>query len=165
MAPPGGSGRLRLAESAEPVEPRRHRSFDDYLQGFNANQRRNIKRERKAVATAGLTVTPLTGDQLDQTLQMMHRFYEQHCARWGPWGSKYLKPGFLDALATCIATAVLFSAHRGDPRDPVAMSMCVAMPITFGAATGAATKRSTASTSRSATTPRSNGPCSRASTV
>ena len=58
------------------------RSFDDYLQGFNANQRRNIKRERKAVAKAGLMVTPLTGDQLDQPLlQMMHRFYEQHCAR------------------------------------------------------------------------------------
>ena len=103
------------------------RSFEDYLQGFNANQRRNIKRERKAVAKAGLTVTPLTGEQLDLALlQRMHRFYEQHCARWGPWGSKYLEEGFFEALAELHRDqVVLFSAHRGDPRDPVAMSMCV----------------------------------------
>ena len=88
-------------------------TFEDYLKGFNANQRRNIKRERKAVAKAGITVTPLSGDQLDLALlQSMHRFYEQHCARWGPWGSKYLEEGFFEALA---------QLHR----DPVAMSMCV----------------------------------------
>ena len=103
------------------------RSFEDYLKGFNANQRRNIKRERKAVAKAGITVTPLSGDQLDLALlQTMHRFYEQHCARWGPWGSKYLEEGFFEALARLHRDQlVLFSAHRGDPRDPVAMSMCV----------------------------------------
>ena len=102
-------------------------SFEAYLQGFNANQRRNIKRERKAVAKAGITVTPLSGDQLDQELlQTMYRFYEQHCARWGPWGSKYLEEGFFQALARLHRDQlVLFSAHRGDPRDPVGMSMCV----------------------------------------
>ncbi|MCB4411100.1 MULTISPECIES: GNAT family N-acetyltransferase [unclassified Synechococcus] len=102
-------------------------SFEDYLKGFNANQRRNIKRERKAVAKAGITVTPLSGDQLDlKLLQTMHRFYEQHCARWGPWGSKYLEEGFFEALARLHRDQlVLFSAHRGDPHDPVAMSMCV----------------------------------------
>ncbi len=103
------------------------RSFEDYLKGFNANQRRNIKRERKAVAKAGITVAPLSGDQLDlASLQTMHRFYEQHCARWGPWGSKYLEESFFEALARLHRDQlVLFSAHRGDPRDPVAMSMCV----------------------------------------
>ena len=103
------------------------RSFNEYLQRFNANQRRNIKRERKAVAKAGLTVTPLTGEQLDlDLLQTMHRFYQLHCARWGPWGSKYLEEGFFEALAAVHRDqVVLFSAHRGDPRDPVAMSMCV----------------------------------------
>ena len=103
-------------------------SFEDYLQGFNANQRRNIKRERKAVAKAGLTVTPLTGEQLDlELLQIMHGFYEQHCAQWGAWGSKYLEQEFFEALATPNhrEQVVLFSAHRGDPRQPVAMSLCV----------------------------------------
>ncbi|RPF82808.1 MAG: GNAT family N-acetyltransferase, partial [Synechococcus sp. TMED20] len=97
------------------------------LKGFNANQRRNIKRERKAVTQAGITVTPLTGDQLDlELLQTMHGFYEQHCARWGPWGSKYLEKAFFELLADAQRDqVVLFSAHRGDPRQPVAMSMCV----------------------------------------
>ena len=102
-------------------------SFDDYLQGFNANQRRNIKRERKAVAKAGVMVTPLTGDQLDgELLEIMYQFYEQHCSQWGPWGSKYLEQGFFASLADQYReNIVLFSAHRGDPRDPVAMSLCV----------------------------------------
>ena len=51
---------------------------------------------------------------------------DRHCARWGPWGSKYLEEGFFEALARLHSDQlVLFSAHRGDPRDPVAMSMCV----------------------------------------
>ena len=103
-------------------------TFDDYLRGFNANQRRNIKRERRAVAQAGLTVTPLTGEALDAALlQRMHGFYEQHCARWGMWGSKYLEAAFFDQLASPALReqVVLFSAHRGEPREPVAMSLCV----------------------------------------
>ena len=102
-------------------------TFGDYLQGFNANQRRNIKRERKSVLKAGVMVTPLTGDQLDsELLGIMYRFYEQHCAQWGPWGSKYLEPEFFASLADQYRdNIVLFSAHRGDPRDPVAMSLCV----------------------------------------
>ena len=104
------------------------KDFRDYLAGFNANQRRNIKRERKAVAEAGLVVTPLTGSELtSELLVRMHRFYEQHCARWGPWGSKYLQGSFFDQLSSpgLAEHVVLFSAHRGDPLQPVAMSLCV----------------------------------------
>lgn len=41
-----------------------YETFDDYLKGFNANQRRNIKRERKAVTQAGLQLKTHTGDQI-----------------------------------------------------------------------------------------------------
>jgi predicted N-acyltransferase len=103
--------------------------FNAYLQSFNANQRRNIKRERRAVADAGLTVTPLAGDDLPSALvRRMHHFYAQHCSRWGPWGSKYLSEDFFEQLADdpqLRRHLVLFSAHRGDPREPVAMSLCV----------------------------------------
>jgi len=102
--------------------------FADYLAGFNANQRRNIKRERLAVQAAGLTVTSLTGEALTpDLLQVMHAFYEQHCARWGMWGSKYLEAPFFDALAQASLReqVVLFSAHRGDPMEPVALSLCI----------------------------------------
>ncbi|MFL0750103.1 MAG: GNAT family N-acetyltransferase [Prochlorococcus sp.] len=103
-------------------------NFSDYLNRFDANQRRNIKRERKAVIQAGLKVSALTGSDLDvQLLQRMHNFYEQHCARWGDWGSKYLSKSFFEALAKSPLKdqVVLFSAHRDDPRDPVAMSLCI----------------------------------------
>jgi predicted N-acyltransferase len=57
----------------------------------------------------------------------MHSFYEQHCARWGPWGSKYLQRSFFDRLLdpALAQHVVLFSAHRGDPVEPVAMSLCI----------------------------------------
>jgi predicted N-acyltransferase len=106
-----------------------HRSFDDYLASFNANQRRNIRRERRAVAAAGLQVTPLVGEAIaPELVGRMHDFYAQHCARWGPWGSKYLSEDFFAALAADPALRrhlVLFSAHRGDAAEPVAMSLCV----------------------------------------
>lgn len=101
--------------------------FNAYLASFNANQRRNIKRERKAVQAAGLQVTAVVGDDISAGLiSRMHGFYEQHCARWGPWGSKYLTEAFFDhAAAELRQHLVLFSAHRGDPQQPVAMSLCV----------------------------------------
>jgi predicted N-acyltransferase len=104
-----------------------HTDFDGYLASFNANQRRNIKRERKAVAQAGLQVTALAGEVLQPGLvHRMHDFYAQHCARWGPWGSKYLSEDFFSAAASELREhLVLFSAHHGDPQEPVAMSLCV----------------------------------------
>jgi predicted N-acyltransferase len=104
-----------------------HAGFDEYLASFNANQRRNIRRERRSVAEAGLIVTPLAGADIPPALvRRMHRFYAQHCARWGPWGSKYLTEAFFAAAASELRDAlVLFSAHRGDPAEPLAMSLCV----------------------------------------
>ena len=104
-----------------------HADFEGYLASFNANQRRNIRRERRAVAQAGLIVTPLTGEAIPpQLLSRMHHFYAQHCARWGPWGSKYLSEAFFDAADRELRDhLVLFSAHRGHPGDPLAMSLCV----------------------------------------
>jgi predicted N-acyltransferase len=101
--------------------------FNAYLASFNANQRRNIKRERKAVQAAGLQVTAVVGEDISAALiTRMHGCYEQHCARWGPWGSKYLTEAFFDhAAAELRQHLVLFSAHRGDPEQPVAMSLCV----------------------------------------
>ena len=101
--------------------------FDDYLASFNANQRRNIRRERRSIAAAGLTVTALAGEDLSEGMvHRMHGFYARHCDRWGAWGSKYLTEEFFRfAAAELRPNIVLFSAHRGDPRDPVALSLCV----------------------------------------
>jgi hypothetical protein len=117
---------LWLNEQSEWTNPG-FQSFADYLATFNANQRRNIRRERKAIAEAGLSVTPLTGEAITPCLmERMHGFYAQHCSRWGPWGSKYLSAEFFSLAADHLCShVVLFSAHMGDPLMPVAMSMCV----------------------------------------
>lgn len=102
-------------------------SFDDYLSGFNANQRRNIKRERRSVTEAGIAVTPLVGEAITEAaLLRMHRFYAGHCSRWGAWGSKYLSEAFFTYAHRHLRdNLVLFSAHHGDPSQPLAMSLCV----------------------------------------
>jgi predicted N-acyltransferase len=100
--------------------------FEAYLASFNANQRRNIRRERASVLAAGLSVTALEGEAISAPLlERMHHFYAQHCARWGPWGSKYLSEAFFEDLESLIPDLVLFSAHRGDPGEPLAMAMCL----------------------------------------
>ncbi len=103
-------------------------TFSDYLNKFNSNQRRNIKRERKAVEKAGIKIAAITGAEIDiQIMQIMHDLYEKHCSRWGLWGSKYLSEEFFHGLASPIQrdNVVLFSAHRTDPKDPIAMSICI----------------------------------------
>ncbi|MFN6337388.1 MAG: GNAT family N-acetyltransferase [Cyanobacteriota bacterium] len=117
---------LWLNEQSEWINPG-FQGFEEYLASFNANQRRNIRRERQAVAEAGISVTPLAGEAIPVALmERMHGFYAQHCGRWGPWGSKYLSEAFFAAVAEDLrANVVLFSAHRGDPLSPLAMSFCV----------------------------------------
>jgi uncharacterized protein len=103
-------------------------TFDDYLQSFNANQRRNIKRERKAVANAGLTFRSFTGDAIEpRLLKRMYDFYGDTCDKFGWWGSKYLTPTFFEQLHGDFRQhVVLFAAFReSDDRDPIGMSFCL----------------------------------------
>ncbi len=104
-----------------------YQTFDDYLGGFNANQRRNIKRERKAVRDAGLTLTVVTGGQIEpQLFSQMYDFYADTCDKFGWWGSKYLTPVFFEQLQVNDHHRVLFvTANREGSADPVGMSFCV----------------------------------------
>lgn len=103
-------------------------SFDDYLKAFNANQRRNIKRERKAMSKAGLELKTLTGDEIPHSLfPLMYRFYESTCDKFGWWGSKYLTKRFFEQLYHNYRHRVLFVAAYSDSDDrrPVGMSFCL----------------------------------------
>ena len=103
------------------------KSFDDYLGCFNANQRRNIKRERKSVEKAGLTLKPLTGDIVTRSLcSRMYDFYSDTCDKFGWWGSKYLTRRFFEQLVPSYQQrVVLFGAYREDDPDPIGMSFCL----------------------------------------
>lgn len=102
-------------------------NFEDYLKSFNANQRRNIKRERKAVEKAGLTFRALTGEAIERSsLKLMHDFYQDTCEKFGWWGSKYLTQEFFEQLYDDFRDrVVLFAAFDERHAEPVGMSFCL----------------------------------------
>lgn len=103
-------------------------TFDDYLGMFNANQRRNIKRERKALSKSGLEMKMHAGDDITHSLLLlMYDFYSHHCDRFGGWGSKYLTKRFFEELYHNYRHRVLLAAayREGDDRHPVGMSFCI----------------------------------------
>ena len=103
-------------------------SFDDYLKIFNANQRRNIKRERKAVTKAELQVKPVAGEDIPKSFfPQMYRFYANTCDKFGWWGSKYLTKQFFEQLYHNYRHRVVFLAafDESDDRHPCGMSFCL----------------------------------------
>lgn len=105
-----------------------YQTFDDYLAVFNANQRRNIKRERKAVEKAGLELRTITGDEIHHALfPQMYAFYENTCDKFGWWGSKYLTKRFFEELYHHYRHRVLFVAGYSErsQRLPMGMSFCI----------------------------------------
>ncbi len=103
-------------------------NFDDYLTMFNANQRRNIKRERKAVEKQSLQLQVLTGDEIPKSLfPLMYSFYADTCDKFGGWGSKYLTKRFFEQLYTNYRHRVVFVAayNQLDQRQPMGMSFCL----------------------------------------
>jgi len=105
-----------------------YQSFDDYLNAFNANQRRNIKRERKAVANAGLILRTLTGDEIPRSFfSLMYHFYSDTCDKFGWWGSKYLTRKFFEQLYPDYRHRVLMvtAFAEDNPQHPVGMSFCL----------------------------------------
>ena len=104
-----------------------YQTFDDYLTAFNANQRRNIKRERKSVDKAGLRMVVHTGDEITKSLcSQMYHFYGDTCDKFGWWGSKYLTRKFFEQLHKDYRhRVVLVAAYSEDSANPVGMSFCL----------------------------------------
>ena len=76
------------------------RNFTDYLAVFNANQRRNIRRERRSMEQSGIEIKALTGDEIPiDHFGRMYAFYADTNDKFGPWGCKYLTPAFFEGLS------------------------------------------------------------------
>jgi len=104
------------------------KTFDDYLGAFNANQRRNIRRERKAVENAGLQLRTVTGEEISKSLlPLMYSFYCDTCDKFGWWGSKYLTRQFFEQLYPQYRHRVLLVAayDQQDNQKPMGMSFCI----------------------------------------
>jgi predicted N-acyltransferase len=101
--------------------------FEDYLGLFNANQRRNIKRERKAVEQAGLTLKVLAGEEIAHHLySSIYRFYSSTCDKFY-WGSKYLTRQFFEQLYPHYRDrVVLVTAYpENETQHPIGLSFCL----------------------------------------
>ncbi|MEO0986826.1 MAG: GNAT family N-acetyltransferase [Cyanobacteria bacterium J06639_14] len=104
-----------------------YQTFDDYLARFNANQRRNIKRERKSLGKAGLRLEPIAADDIQHGLcTQMYDFYSDTCDKFGWWGSKYLTRKFFEQLYSGYRDRVVFfAAYQETDHRPVGMSFCL----------------------------------------
>ena len=102
-------------------------NFDDYLQQFNSNQRRNIKRERKAVQKVGLNLKVLTGEEIPASFfPLIYSFYSSTCDKFF-WGSKYLTHQFFASLESNYRHRVVLAVayQEGDEEQPVGLSFCI----------------------------------------
>jgi uncharacterized protein len=101
--------------------------FEDYLWRFNANQRRNIRRERLRLAQQGIRVDMVPGDELPRHLYAhMHAFYTRTNEQFGPWGCKYLTGDFFRLLADRFRERLVFAvASDGIRREPIGMALLV----------------------------------------
>tara|TARA_Y100001970_G_scaffold86453_1_gene109025 strand:- start:706 stop:1857 length:1152 start_codon:yes stop_codon:yes gene_type:complete len=107
-------------------EKNKEENFEDFLARFNSNQRRNIKRERKSIKEKEITIKAFSGEEINKKIiSNMHYFYEQHCLKWGAWGSKYLTYNFFENSLINKDNLIIFSAFHKSNTEPIAMSMCV----------------------------------------
>ena len=105
-----------------------YKSFDDYLSVFDSNQRRNIKRERKALETQGVFVKTFTGKDIPHNFfSLMYSYYERTNDKFGPWGCKYLTKSFFEGLYHSYGHRLLFVAAfaEADPSSPLGISLLV----------------------------------------
>lgn len=103
------------------------RSFEDYLSRFTANQRRNIRKERRRLAQQGIRVDMIPGEELPRELyERMHVFYARTNDQFGPWGCKYLTGDFFALLPGRFRQRLVFAvATDGRSRDPIGMALLV----------------------------------------
>jgi len=92
-----------------------YQTFDDFLERFNANQRRNIRRERAALEKEGLHFRTYTGSDIPAGLfDFMYELYDSTCSKFY-WSSKYLNRKFFRLVGERFAHRTVFiAAQRGD---------------------------------------------------
>lgn len=80
--------------------------FEDFLGALQSRKRKQIRKERRAVAEAGLTVERLSGSALESRhWDQFYAFYIDTYDR--KWGRPYLTRGFFDLLHERMADRVL----------------------------------------------------------
>lgn len=101
---------------------RGYRDFADFLDGFTSEKRKKLKRERRAVADAGLRIEVRHGDAIDDALwTAIHRHYRSTFERLGGYAS-FSAEFFRSVGAALGRRMVVFCAFEGE--RPVASAIC-----------------------------------------
>ena len=80
--------------------------FDAFLASLSSRKRKNIRKERAAIAASGVTLMPLTGDAIDKThIDDFYRFYMSTIDR--KWGGAYLTHKVFTELHRTMADKML----------------------------------------------------------
>ena len=102
-------------------------SFDDFLALLRSGQRKNIRRERRALAESGLRVEVVGGpDVPERWWGLMHHYYADTNAKFGEWGCKHLTAAFFEGLPRAVPDNLALCAAfmPGEP-DPIGLSLLV----------------------------------------
>ena len=90
-------------------------SFDDFLAGLSSAKRKNIRKERRVVADAGISFEHATGDGLTKEhWEQFFRFYMDTGSR--KWGKPYLTRAFFSRLHETMRQHVLLVMARREGR-------------------------------------------------
>ena len=110
----GEAGWLQRTGQQYHWENRGYRDFDDFLAALASRKRKAIRKERQAVAAAGVTVRALTGADLRPAhWDAFFDFYTSTSDR--KWGHPYLTRRFFTLLGERMADRVVlvFAEHEG----------------------------------------------------
>lgn len=103
--------------------------FEGYLDSFSKNMRRNVRREREAVAAAGVSTRMIGAREAAATpglLAAMADLYESHNDKFGPWAAKFLERDFFLRLPEFLpegwALSAAFEGDRPENSEPIALA-------------------------------------------
>ena len=109
----GHNGLLHRITQQFHWENRGYGTFDDFLSDLSSRKRKMIRKERETARASGLTISALTGDQIEpQHWDAFWAFYQDTGSR--KWGTPYLSRAFFDRVqATMRDDALLVLAFDG----------------------------------------------------
>ncbi|MEI6560074.1 MAG: GNAT family N-acetyltransferase [Rhodospirillaceae bacterium] len=94
---------------------RGYRDFDDFLDQLTARKRKAIRKEREAVATSGVRLHTLVGDEIrSEHWDAFHRHYVDTSDR--KWGLAYLNREFFQRLGAAMPERVMLVMAEADGR-------------------------------------------------
>lgn len=97
-------------------ENRRYRDFGDFLDTLSAKRRKEIKRERRRVADAGISVTRIRGsDASEAQWALFHRFYRSTFAKHGNYAA--LRYDFFRELGRSMGSRILLMLAAAAGRE------------------------------------------------